>query len=136
MGSIIKSRKGQEAQNKPRKGRRPRILPHTVQNWLRSQNEAERNSEHIEVNKLSRAGRLNPAERQEVMKLFIEGRRNGHSPAQCGRTMTVGDLIAYLEQFDEDTEVYLNNDNGYTYGSIDEMSFEEQDDDEEGDEDE
>ena len=43
--------------------------------------------------------------------------------------MTVGDLIAYLEQFDEDTEVYLNNDNGYTYGSIDEMSFEEQEDD-------
>lgn len=50
--------------------------------------------------------------------------------------MTVADLMAYLEQFDEDTPVYLNNDNGYTYGSIDEMSFEEQDDeDEEGDED-
>ena len=46
--------------------------------------------------------------------------------------MTAGELIAYLEQFDEDTKVYLNNDYGYTYGSIDEMSFEEQDD-EEGD---
>ena len=67
------------------------------------------------------------------MKLFIEGRRNGYNPAQCGRTMTVGDLIAYLEQFDEDTEIYLINDRGYTYGSIDEMSFEEHDD-EEGDE--
>ena len=64
--------------------------------------------------------------------LFIEGRRNGYNPAQCGRTMTAGELIAYLEQFDEDTKVYLNNDYGYTYGSIDEMSFEEQDD-EEGD---
>ena len=70
------------------------------------------------------------------MKLFIEGRRNGYNPSQCGRTMTVGDLIAYLEQFDEDAEIFLKNDNGYTYGSIDEMSFEEEYDDEEGDEDE
>lgn len=68
--------------------------------------------------------------------LFIEGRRNGYTPAQCGNTMTVAELMAYLEQFDEDTPVYLNNDNGYTYGSIDDYSFEEQDDeDEEGDED-
>jgi hypothetical protein len=64
--------------------------------------------------------------------LFIEGRRNGYNPSQCGSTMTVGDLIAYLEQFDEDAQIYLKNDNGYTYGSIDEMSFEE-DYDEEGD---
>ena len=61
--------------------------------------------------------------------LFIEGRRNGYNPAQCGNTMTVADLMAYLEQFDEDTQVYLKNDNGYTYGSIDDYSFEEQDDD-------
>lgn len=68
--------------------------------------------------------------------LFIEGRRNGYNPSQCGNTMTVADLMAYLEQFDEDTPIYLKNDNGYTYGSIDEMSFEEEYDDEEGDEDE
>ena len=30
------------------------------------------------------------------MRVYIEGRRNGYSPEQCGRTMTVGDLIAYL----------------------------------------
>ena len=65
------------------------------------------------------------------MKLFIEGRRNGYSTDQCGRTMTVGELIAYLEQFDEDTEVYLNNDNGYTYGNITESSFEESEEEEE-----
>ena len=65
------------------------------------------------------------------MKLFIEGRRNGYDPSQCGRTMTVGDLIAYLEQFDEDAEIFLKNDNGYTYGSIDEMSFEEGEDEDE-----
>lgn len=56
--------------------------------------------------------------------LFIEGRREGYAVDQIRHTMTVGELIAYLEQFDEDTPVYLNNDNGYTYGSITEGSFE------------
>lgn len=55
--------------------------------------------------------------------LFIEGRRNGYGPEQCGRTMTVGDLIEYLQQFDEDAEVFLRNDGGYTYGNIDDWSF-------------
>ena len=58
-----------------------------------------------------------------MKRLFIEGRREGYSPDQCRETMTVGELIAYLEQFDEDTEVYLDNDNGYTYGSITDTSF-------------
>lgn len=57
--------------------------------------------------------------------LFIEGRRDGYAPYQIDRTMTVGELIEYLEQFDENTMVYLKNDNGYTYGSITESSFEE-----------
>lgn len=68
------------------------------------------------------------------MRVYIEGRRNGYSPEQCGRTMTVGDLIAYLEQFEEDAEIYINNDNGYTFGSITESSFEESYDDEEEEE--
>lgn len=59
--------------------------------------------------------------------LFIEGRRNGYSPDQCGRTMTICELIAYLEQFEDDTPVYLSNDRGYTYGSITDSSFEEKD---------
>ena len=66
--------------------------------------------------------------------LFIEGRRNGYTPDQCGRTMSVGDLIEYLSQFDEDMPVYLNNDNGYTFGSIDERSFEEEELEEDEDE--
>lgn len=68
------------------------------------------------------------------MRIYIEGRRNGYNPTQCGKTMTVGQLMAYLEQFDEDAEIYLKNDNGYTYGSIDDYSFEEGYEDEEGDE--
>ena len=65
------------------------------------------------------------------MKVFIEGRRNGYIPEQCGRTMTVGELIGFLEQFDEDAEVFINNDNGYTYGSITESSFEEREEEDE-----
>ncbi len=57
------------------------------------------------------------------MKLYIAGRREGYSPEQCVETMTVRKLIEYLEQFDDDTLVYLRNDNGYTYGSITENSF-------------
>jgi len=64
-----------------------------------------------------------------MTKLFINGNRNGYSTKQCGRTMTVSELIAYLEQFDDDTLVYLKNDNGYTYGSITERDFEDDEDD-------
>lgn len=63
------------------------------------------------------------------MKLFIEGNRNGYSPEQCGRTMTVCELIEYLEQFDGDTYVYMRNDRGYTYGSIQESDFSDDDSD-------
>jgi hypothetical protein len=70
----------------------------------------------------------------QMKKLFIEGRRNGYGPDQCGSTMTVGELIDFLKDFDEETEVFLKNDNGYTYGNIDTWSFEESE--EEGEEDE
>lgn len=56
--------------------------------------------------------------------LFIDGKRNGYSPAQSGKTMTVGDLISFLQEFPEDEKVYLRNDRGYTYGSITERDFE------------
>jgi len=50
--------------------------------------------------------------------LYINGKRNGYAPDQCGRTLTVGELIKIMEDFEEDRPVYLRNDNGYTYGSI------------------
>ena len=55
--------------------------------------------------------------------LYISGKRNGYGPDQCGRTLTVGELIRILEDFDEDRPVYLRNDNGYTYGSITEWDI-------------
>lgn len=51
--------------------------------------------------------------------VFINGKREGYAVNQCYDTFTVGELIEYLKyNFDEDTPVYINNDNGYTYGSI------------------
>ena len=57
------------------------------------------------------------------MKLFIDGRRDGYEPSQCYKTITVGEMIEILSEYDEDMEIYLKNDNGYTYGSIDYDSF-------------
>ena len=62
-----------------------------------------------------------------------EGRREhtmanyweGYGTSQIRRTMTVGELVDVLSQYDEDTPVYLSFDNGYTYGGITEERFEE-----------
>jgi len=49
--------------------------------------------------------------------------------------MTVCELMAYLDQFEDDTPVYLKNDNGYTYGSITEWDFSDDSEDIEDNED-
>ena len=59
------------------------------------------------------------------MKLFINAQRTGYSPCQIQHTMTVGELIAALEEFDEDTPVFLKHDGGYTYGGISYSDLEE-----------
>ena len=51
-------------------------------------------------------------------KLFINGKKNGYSTGQCVETLAVRELIEILQGYDEDTLVYLRNDNGYTYGNI------------------
>ncbi len=61
--------------------------------------------------------------REYMNAIFIEGKRNGYGPDQCGRTLTVGELIEILEEFDSDRPVFLRNDNGYTYGSITERDI-------------
>lgn len=59
------------------------------------------------------------------MSIYINAKRNGYDEEQCGNTMTVGELIEFLQQFDDETPVYLKHDGGYTYGSITELDFEE-----------
>lgn len=51
-------------------------------------------------------------------KLYINGNRNGYNTMQCGKTLTARELIEILQGYDEDTPIYLRNDNGYTYGNI------------------
>lgn len=60
--------------------------------------------------------------------LFIDGQRSGYVPEQCEKTMTINELIERLEEIREwynagDLPVYLYNDNGYTYGEINEYTM-------------
>lgn len=50
--------------------------------------------------------------------LIILAEREGYSIDQVRRTMTVGELIEALQEYDEDTPIYLSHDSGYTYGGI------------------
>ena len=67
------------------------------------------------------------------LNLTIEATREGYSLNQCGSTMTTSELIEILQQYPEDTPVYVSNDNGYTYGPIraNHINEKEVDDDEE-----
>ena len=58
-------------------------------------------------------------------KLIYSTFREGYGVDQISRTMTVGELISFLEDYDENTPIYLSFDNGYTYGGIIEARFEE-----------
>lgn len=60
-----------------------------------------------------------------MKKLIYSTSREGYGVDQINRTMTAGELINFLAQYDEDTPIYLSFDNGYTYGGIVEGRFEE-----------
>ena len=60
--------------------------------------------------------------------LIIEANREGYSieQAENERTaITVVELMRLLEDFDEDTKIYISNDRGYTYGSVTEYRIRE-----------
>lgn len=58
--------------------------------------------------------------------IYLEARREGYEISQIPETMTVGELIDYLSQFDEEAPIYLSHDMGYTYGGITQRQFEEE----------
>lgn len=60
-------------------------------------------------------------------ELHILANREGYGTDQVGKTMSVGELIEYLSYFDSEVPVYINNDNGYTYGAIRENRIIEKD---------
>lgn len=57
--------------------------------------------------------------------VFVKTCREGYSTDQIGYTMTVGDMIDFLRRFDKDAKIYLDNDNGYTYGGVKDYNIEE-----------
>lgn len=66
------------------------------------------------------------------MKLVYNTFREAYGLEDIRRTMTVGELVAHLQEYDPDTPVYLSFDDGYTYGGLNERGFEGLWDDEEG----
>lgn len=49
----------------------------------------------------------------------LETSRTEYKASEAARrTLTVGELIQMLKQFDEDSPVVFSNDNGYTYGNV------------------
>ena len=72
--------------------------------------------------------------------LILNTKRQGYGTDQCGETLTVGEIIELLQNYDEDMKVYFGNDyHGsywYTYGSIteDDFCFESDESDDEEDE--
>ena len=63
----------------------------------------------------------------EEKKIIINVTRSGYSPDQIRYTMTVGELMAILEDFEEDTPIYFGNDmqsyGWYTYGGLTERDI-------------
>lgn len=56
--------------------------------------------------------------------VFVKGNRDAYGPDQIeNNTVTVGELIEILDQYDENLKVFLRNDNGYTFGSINNNSI-------------
>lgn len=63
--------------------------------------------------------------------ITLETKRTGYSIDQVvDRTMTVGELISALQEYDDDTLIVISNDNGYTFGEIDHNSIDEVEQDE------
>ena len=57
--------------------------------------------------------------------IVFEASREGYGIDQIREPLTVGDLMAFLEDVDPDRIVILIHDRGYTYGTLrlDEVSF-------------
>ena len=64
-----------------------------------------------------------------MKRLIIAAMRESYGKDDV-RTMTVAELIAALEEFDDDMPVILSHDSGYTYGGIRYELMEETEDEE------
>ena len=60
--------------------------------------------------------------------ILLYTKRTGYSIKQVldkTSTLTVQELIDYLSDFDPESPILFSNDNNYTFGEIDEESFDE-----------
>lgn len=64
-----------------------------------------------------------------MKRLIVSAMRESYGKDDV-RTMTVAELIAALEEFDDDMPVILSHDSGYTYGGIRYDLMEEEEDEE------
>lgn len=71
------------------------------------------------------------------MAIIINANREGYGTDQIDETMTVGELIEALREFDPETPIMVGNDRQsygwYTYGSITMRDIEEKEGDDEED---
>ena len=51
-------------------------------------------------------------------RIVIDAQNEGYNFKQIQNTMTVGELIELLQDFDKDTKIYLSFDNRYTVGGL------------------
>ena len=67
-----------------------------------------------------------------MKRIIIEAKRETYSKAEAEeKTMTVGELIEWLEGYDRDQKIILSHDYGYTYGAITESRIQEEENEEE-----
>lgn len=52
------------------------------------------------------------------MVITFEVEREGYTRGQVGAPITVGELREFLEQYEDDTLIFLSHDRGYTYGTL------------------
>lgn len=50
--------------------------------------------------------------------IVFDADRTGYSIDQVDEPVTVGDLIQFLEDFNEDDIIILSHDRGYTFGTL------------------
>ena len=69
------------------------------------------------------------------MLIINTKRETYHKEEAAISSITVGELINYLRQFDSEEAIVLSFDNGYTYGRLSEFRIEQIEEEEEEDDD-
>lgn len=52
------------------------------------------------------------------MVITFEAEREGYTRGQVYAPLTAGELREFLEQYEDNTLIYLSHDRGYTYGTL------------------